>query len=374
MHAAASIAFAVLHFGLKLELGPEFDSNANRAEIYTGVQAPTTDTLPSPIPSFLLRGTAAGTVSWITSRNSLRLGLTGAGKIFFAPDAQPQNVAVAQAVADDALRVAGPLLLGLGGDYYDAAQWIDCPYIKLANNWVADTVCHRDFRTANGRAQAAVVGEGYDVTVAGGGRFFTWKPDDTLSFEGAYLAAAAGAHFRTGPPEDESEWDVSTNGRVEWRGYHGPALTSLNDPGTNDPLRRDFDAVGSFSIAHVGKVYAALAYTLDVDRSSSFGQSYLRHVVVLKLGFDLPFHITATTKAQLVVMSYPEPLPLTSGMGVAPLSIDDENRNGVLIDLDRPIGAGLAVSARYSYYRNGSGVVLDYTRHVAYLGLSYRLR
>jgi hypothetical protein len=373
---AALIAFAVLRFGLKLELGPEFDSNANRAETYlTPPQVPSTDTPPpSPIPSFLLRTTAAGTFAWTTGRNSLRGGLTVGGKLFFDSAAVPQDTLVLKAAADDNVLVAGPLLLGLSADWFDTIQFVRCPDISSGGVLIADPSCHRDFRSIGARASATFTDGDFAVALLGGGQSFTWRPDDDLSFNGATVGTSAAAHLRSGPPEDESEWDLALVGRVDWRWYLGPALTGPNDPGTSDPRRRDIDALASLSISHVGKVLASVAYTVDYNRSTSYGQSFLRQLVTLKLAFDLPWKITATTRLQLVFLSYINGTPLTSGTSQV-LNIEEENRDNILLDLERPLGRSFAVNARYSYFSNGvSNTVLEYARHVGYLGITYKLR
>jgi hypothetical protein len=57
------------------------------------------------------------------------------------------------------------------------------------------------------------------------------------------------------------------------------------------------------------------------------------------------------------------------------ISIEDENRNAVIVDLERPIGkSGVAVSVRYSLFTNElSSAPVSFMRHVAYVGVSYRL-
>ena len=189
---AALVAFAVLRFGLRLELGPEFDSNANRAETSNAFpEIPKGDSLPAaPIASFLVRGTSAANLGWTAGRNTLRIGATVAGKIFFAGGATPQDQAVVQFALDDTIRT-GDALLGLGGDYHDATQWVDCLAIISGGAPRADPSCHRDFR------------DGGPAAPAGGGR-------DT----GAPVATEA----------SETRLGVSLRGVV--------------DPGTLDELRR----------------------------------------------------------------------------------------------------------------------------------------
>jgi hypothetical protein len=75
-----------------------------------------------------------------------------------------------------------------------------------------------------------------------------------------------------------------------------------------------------------------------------------------------------------VFLSYINGTPLTSGTSQV-LNIEEENRDNILLDLERPLGRSFAVNARYSYFSNGvSNTVLEYARHVGYLGITYKLR
>jgi len=55
-------------------------------------------------------------------------------------------------------------------------------------------------------------------------------------------------------------------------------------------------------------------------------------------------------------------------------TIEDENRNAVILDLEREIRRlGLSVNARYSFFTSQLGAQqTSFRRHVAYLGLTYR--
>jgi len=57
------------------------------------------------------------------------------------------------------------------------------------------------------------------------------------------------------------------------------------------------------------------------------------------------------------------------------ITIEDENRNAVIVDLERPfVGSGLALNARYSVYTNElSASPVSFLRQVVYLGLTYRV-
>lgn len=381
MHVAL-VALAVVRFALRLEVGPELDTNANRAERYLVVGS----VAPDPIPSLLARGTAQGALAWSAGPSTLRLSATVAGKLFFGdlarrpePAAQgdrdrtlaAQNVVVIQAAADESVRLGRRLLLGLGGDYYEAFQPLGCPPIAGA----ADTSCHRDLRSGAPRLAGTLFVGPVDLALAGGGRLLDWKPDDSFSFRGAFAHFGAVAHLRSGPAEDESEWDLGLSGRFEWRRYLGPRLVGATDPGSALAARReDLEGLLTASLAHVGRVLGEVSYTLDYNGSTSYGQSFLRHLLSLKVACDLPGQITATLRVQLVYTGFTQAATFNAGTPV-PVSIEDQNRDTLLLDLERPMGRGFALAGRYTVIRNGSGnAPIDYLRHLVYLGVTYRLR
>ena len=128
MHALT--ALAVVRFGLVLQLGAEYDSNANRAEVVADAVAPDT-----PTGSFLLRTTGQGRLTWRRDLSLLSLSAGFGGKVFFNPDVADQDVLIGQLSVDERVRIWRAAFIGVGGDYYDASQ-LD----------VGPTSRHRDFR------------------------------------------------------------------------------------------------------------------------------------------------------------------------------------------------------------------------------------
>ena len=119
------------------------------------------------------------------------------------------------------------------------------------------------------------------------------------------------------------------------------------------------------------------AYGLQLNQSNSFGQSLLRHLFTLKLAARLPWQLYLTLKGQLLLTKYLDPMLLDQQVNSQTfISIEDENRNAFIVDLDRPIGeTGLAVDARYSLYTNElSASPVSFLRQVVYLGITYRVK
>jgi GNAT superfamily N-acetyltransferase len=75
------VVLAVMRLALKLDLGPEYDSNAKRAEVIEGAT-----NADRPIGSALMRTTARAGLIWQKGISTMRLNGTLGGKLFFNPD------------------------------------------------------------------------------------------------------------------------------------------------------------------------------------------------------------------------------------------------------------------------------------------------
>ncbi len=369
------LLLAALKLTLRLELGPEYDSNANRAEIVQG--AAVTDV---PTGSFLLRSTVRGSLAWRSGRNTLRAAALIGGKVFFNPDVQDQNMLVGQLGIEDRVRATSWLDLGLSGDYYDVAQ-------QTVNTTCAVVSCdrHRDFRSGSAQARVSFVDDPGELTFTGGYRGFVWKPDPSFDFQAGQATVLAAVRLYAGSAEREHEIDLSASYHLERRLYTG--LLEVNNCMPGMPLsdtcigngsrnRADWFHEGAVELTWVRVVLVSLAYAIQLNQSNSFGQSLLRHLITLKLSARLPWELYLTLKGQLLVNRYLDPVLLDREVSTQTfVSIEEENRNAFIVDLERPIGrSGLAVEARYSVYTNELGSTpASFQRHVGYLGLSYRV-
>ncbi|HEY7958122.1 MAG TPA: hypothetical protein VII38_22630 [Polyangia bacterium] len=369
------VLLAVLKLTLQLEVGPEWDSNANRAELVQG--AANVDT---PTASFLVRSTAAGALAWRHGRNALRLSGVLGGKVFFNPAVQDQNVLVGQLAAEDRVRVARWLQLGLSTDYYDAGQQNATPPCAAAG-------CnrHRDFRSGQALARLVFVDDPGELTLFGGYRGFQWKPDPSFDFQAGQATLLAAIHLTAGA-EHQHEFDLSVSYHFERRLYQSVPEVDICAP--SQPLtdmclapasgeRADWFHEGSVELSWLRWVLLSAAYGLQLNQSNSFGQSLLRHLFTLKVAARLPWQLYLTLKGQLLVTKYLDPILLDQQVSSQTfISIEDENRNAFIVDLDRPIGeTGLAVDARYSLYTNElSASPVSFLRQVVYLGITYRAK
>lgn len=370
------LLLAALKLALQCQAGLEYDTNANRAEIVAGVPL---DVQDQPTGSFLLRLTTRGSLAWRSGRNMLRATAGLGGKVFFDPSVQDQDVLVGQLAVEDRVRPIDRLELGAAAEYYDAGQ-LDvtppCASIGCSR--------HRDFRTGQVTARIAFLDEHGELAAWGGWRGFQYKPDSTFDFQAGQAHLLALARLEAGPPDREVDLDLSAQYHVERRFYDSPVEVNVCPPGkpidasclvAGGGSRDDWFHEGAVDLTVVGKALFTIGYALQLNLSNSFGQSLLRHVIAAKLGFRLPWQLYATLKGQLLITRYFDPVLLDRAVNTQTfVSIEDENRNAFIADLERPIGRGLSVEARYSIFTNEiAPSPVSFLRQVVYVGVAYKI-
>jgi hypothetical protein len=343
-----------------------------------------------------VRTTLRGALSWQSGINLLRASAGLGAKVFFNPDVQDQDVLVGQLNLDDRVQLGRNVELGVSGDYYDAGQ------LDVTPPCAPDCQRHRDFRTGSALVRLALVDEPGDVTMLGGYRGFEYKPDETFDFHAAQVQVSATGRVRTGQAEARNEWDLTASYHLERRWFSGmaehldkrcyPGDSPARDcqfPDPADPTmmnkvqvprvvvgtdaRLDWFHEASIELSYLRSVLITTGYALQLNQSTSYGQSLLRHILTLKVAIRLPWQLYATLKAQLLITSYLDPV-LVAPNSQAIIPLEDENRNAIIAELERPFSRGLAMVARYSVFTNElSSTRVSFLRQVVYLGLTYRV-
>lgn len=352
--ALVSLWPAALAGAVSAEAGVEYDSNATRAEGEA-------DLVHAP----LLRATATGQLQHQAGRHRLRLQLTGGGKLFFAVlPAFTQDVGVIQLSAEET-GARGRLRIGGALDYFESFQ-LGLP--------ARDT---RSVSTGLRLSGATPVAErhAFEGNIDLVGNIFAYKPDNNYSFAAPALVYRGLLRLHGGDPELGHDFELALSGRAEYRVYPYDYRYASTD-------RRDLYVQTGISGAWVGPVLVQLGYTLQLNFSNKEPppgmtgmaavppESYQRHLVLLKLSARVPGDFYLTLKGQL---SFLQSAP---ALFVPVLTIDEENRSLVMADVERPLAAGWALTARYTAFFNLSlpGGERPYQRHTMYLGFSYRYR
>ncbi len=157
MHPA--FAVAVLKLALKLDVGPEYDTNANRAEVFANSLLPNPD---KPTASALIRTTAKMQLAWRSGINLLTASGSLGGKIFFNPDVFDQDVLAGQLALDDRVRV-GAFDLGLGGRQARGCR-ADGVGVEMRQGIVSSTIVGLD-----GTGHRVVIGSAAGFSIEGAG-------------------------------------------------------------------------------------------------------------------------------------------------------------------------------------------------------------
>jgi hypothetical protein len=343
----AALQPAALRGTITADTGVEYDSNASRIAVEPPQPPPAPQQALQPRAGPLLRALASGSLAYAGPRQRLRLQLSAGGKIYLLPTLQDQDVGVVQLGYEHGAQLERVRLTG-AIDYYDAFQAPASPEES------------RDLRSLQAalRLLAARPVRGLHRIEGGldvGGQLFQYKPDAGFSFLAPSLTGRFGAHLHAGDPELGHDFDLASHARLEYRGYIG-ARTDI------------FLQLGG-AATWQGPVLLQLGYTAQLNFSSLAAESYQRHLPLLKLAFRLPGDLYVTAKGQLNLLSG------TAGLFVPAGNVDDDNRSLALLDLERPIARGFALSARYTgFFSLPRDAGPSYQRHTAYLGLSYSQR
>ena len=347
-------------YELRVELGAEYDSNPDRAEQIANYTPP----LPQAGASPLARLVASG--NWSSAfgqKGALALSGAVAGKRFFDQAARGDDVLIAQSGINGTLRLAGRTILGVAGAYYDAFQ--------------RGPVDRRDFRSL---APALRIEQGFaraaQLTLGGGYRWFTFKSDDNFSFAGPTAFLAARQMFPGNLEQGEADWEWTAGASLEWRGFEGLACTDAYCTAESPPHRLDRFWVSHVELTRTTTFLLAAGAALHLNQSNSYGEGLVRGVFHARAVVPLPWALSFSSRADLVATHYWNSLLLPQAAqdpnaGAPLVSVEDENRSTLRIEVARPLGQGFEIGARYVIYSSfpGGGSV-DYRRQTALLYLA----
>jgi hypothetical protein len=335
----------------RAEVGVEYDSNPGRAETVEG-DRPRPVVPGSPLGRFVLTGDLAA----IRGRQALALSAGLAGKVFQRAEARAEDVLVADASGSWSVRVAERTRLALAGTYYDVFQR-------------AGTEA-RDFRyvTPALRLEQAV-GEAGALAAGVGYRWFTYKPDAQLDFT-APTAFAVYRQTWPGLQEGAADWEWSALGTGELREFQGQRCTAEACPAPGQGQRRDQFFTLQVEATRTGDFLLGAGLAGHLNLSNSYGDQLARGLVHVRAVFLLPAELTLSARGELVFTSYRDEVTLVPDFttGTQRVSIEDEGRSTLRVELARPFGPHVDLGLRYTFYGNeAAGGRVHYRRHTALL-------
>jgi len=335
---------------VNLEVGAEVDTNALRAPA-----------AEPPVTSPLWRITTGLQVAMRpAARQLIVLSDTLGGKIFFARDAQGENVLVDDAHAAWSYTATPTLSAELGLDYYDAFQ----------QGSVEDP--RRDFRLGGMGPRLVLAGESDEIVTAFAGyRAFQYKIDPQQDYWGPYFGAALRKRWLTGPVEDEREWQLDASYFVNPRTFNGEGFR--NPDQRSGLTRNDLFHFGELRGTYTGAFLLGLGYGVQWNDSSSYGFGLLRHIVTLRFASPLWGRLRLASRATLQVLQLADPVPLDPRLFGGD-TFENENRSSVEVALEHPLGDSFRIIARYSYFASALGTAAgaDFSRHLVFFGAAYR--
>jgi hypothetical protein len=365
------------------ELGAEVDTNAHRTEIInvTGVDN------EAPVSSPLARGVLGAAVSDVVGDgHQVAASATIAGKLFEKPEAHDEDVGIVETSVDWRAPVGARAALALDGGYYEAFQRTAPPPTYSYER--------RDFRSLTPTLRFLhALGDRAELGVGGGYRVFVFKSDRSFDFQ----APMATLDLRWGAESSDgaADWEATLRATFERRVFDGhpfvaapPCPTAATcspvmilgqaPPVTGPGTRVDDFTTGTVELARTGRVLLGAGYALHVNRSNSFGETVMRHFLTARFAAALPFDLFVAAHAEILFARYADNVVVAetdvAAAGRTFVSIEDENRNSVRLDLSRNLTDRLQLLARYTYYANelGSGDV-TYRRQTALLSLAFTI-
>ncbi len=373
MLAAATPAAAdPVLWTLAAEAGSEYDSNVHRVEVPEGEEPE--DIVGSP----LLRAGGRLRLAWPVDRQRrFRLTGFGGGKVFLSPEGEVENVAVLAADAgyDHRLRERA-VSLSVRASYYDSFSLE--PTSSSAG---------RTFGLVGGEGAVVLHGaRGHRLTLAAGGRDFRYKPDPDFDWSGDHYGLLYQSTLWRGDPDqdlDATAIEVGLGYELERRGYDGRAFTNHCAGQAAEPTcfvptslaRADLHHRAELEVSWTGDRIWSAAYQIEVNDSNSYGQSLIRQRIELGLTTETWAKVFLTARAALQLTSFLDPLLLARDVNAQSfITIDDDNRDSLSINLARDLTRSWTAEARYALYSNELSDDVSFRRQTVYLGAVYRYR
>lgn len=379
-----------LTVGITGEAGPELDTNANRIQpivipcppgeaCLNGVCEGSGDSClvdpEDPVVAGLFRVTGTGSIQLRLGKHALTAAYGGGGKLFLDDAARGADEVVHRASGGWAALLPSSVL-SLEGTYYDAYQ----------------RSSQRDFRTGSGLARMSLGrrAEGLSVSGAVGYRGLQYKPLDDYSFRGPVAGLELESALTRETAVEVVDWSFSLSywlGVREFTGTaEGPPLPCAGRPQDlcNQPSetgRQDLNHVLHAGVDYLGNAEAGIWYSLEVNQSNSHGETFTRQVVGLKFTTGLGAGLFLTTKGVLQFSRFRDPYLISrirTESFTEAISIEDENRSRIIVQLARELTSRISLDLRYALYvgesvtqavESRAAQVPGFLRQTVFLGL-----
>ena len=347
-------------YGARVEVGAEQDSNPARLESVEGLPPPSIRGAPA------LRAAVTMDAELLTEdRHVLSLRLSGAGKRFLAIHAQQEDLLLLDGRASADFALGARNVVGLSLAHYDALQ---------RARTLPDA---RDFRSTSPGLRWDHRMGGAHFGLGGGWRLFAFKAEQAFDFQ-APTAFALYRHLMAPPLEEGgAEWEWGASAQFEERAFTGVACASVSSCAVlpTTPRRRDHFLSLALDTTRTGGSLLGLGIALMSNRSNSYGESLDRLALHLRLAASLPLGLSLGGRAEGVLTRYRDQVPVGhNAMTNSFVSVEDEGRSTLRVELARPFAERYDVGLRYTLYTSAprtSEVLFE--RHTALFFLAVQL-
>ena len=239
----------------------------------------------------------------------------------------------------------------------------------------------RTFRNLGGDGVIALANhDGRRLTLAVGGRAFRYKPDHVFDWRG--LAANARLDLVLWQPADKAHsLELATTLGFEARRYRSAALTDMCAPdgpvdqcsASTTLTRRDRYQRANAELTWTGDVVITAGYQLTVIDSNSYGQSLIRHRVMVAATAELPGKLFGTAIATLQIDQYPDGVLVETDVQRQEFTnLDDENRSSLQIRIARELSPAWSIELRAAAWRDfGHENTMAFHRELISTGVVY---
>lgn len=241
----------------------------------------------------------------------------------------------------------------------------------------------RTFRNLGADALLALgSGEDRHLTLAVGGRDFSYKPSHAFDWHGPVANARLDVVLWQTSGKTKTLELAATFG-FEARTYASNALALDSCPPDMPPsykcssgtslTRRDRYQHAGFKLDWVGEIAATLGYQLLVIDSNSYGQSLVRHRIIASGTIELADKLFGTATATLQIDQYPDGVLVEKDLQRQELTnLEDENRSSLQVRIARELSAAWSLEARGAVWRDiGNTGTMSFRRELVYAGVIY---
>jgi hypothetical protein len=350
-------------WAVTLEAGAEADSNVQRMETAPGNSAAP---IAAPVGCAGARIDHKGSVA----DGGYALNLSGLGRMVASDQAKDENVMMYAGQLRWLRPIgAGPISAGFNLTAADAAAITGGIGARTFRNLGADGLISLGNR------------DGTRLTLAAGGRDFTYKPDHVFNWYGP--AANVRLDAVLWQTEDKTRsLELATTLAFEARHYASKALIDMCPPDSaassscsteTTLVRRDRYQRANAELTWTGGVVLTAGYQLTVIDSNSYGQSLVRHRMMTAVTAELPGKLFGTLIATLQLDQYPDGVLVEKDVQRQEFTnLEDENRSSLQIRIARELSPAWSLEVRGAVWRDfGTADTATFHRELITTGVIY---